>query len=49
MSAKTEPMGTRIPTGIAWQIDLVAESPVTEYDSRSEILREIVVNHFEDE
>jgi hypothetical protein len=39
----TTPVATRVPNEIARQIAHVADNPATELDSRSEVVREIIV------
>jgi metal-responsive CopG/Arc/MetJ family transcriptional regulator len=39
----TTPVATRVPDDVARQIDHVAENPATELDSRSEVVRQLVV------
>lgn len=44
----TEPVATRLPEDVAAHIETVAESPATPQESKSAVVREIVVERFEE-
>jgi len=44
----TEPVATRLPTEVAQHVETVAESPATPHESKSEVVRELVVDSFEE-
>jgi hypothetical protein len=44
----TEPVATRLPQDVAQHVEPVAESPATPHESKSEVVRELVVERFED-
>lgn len=43
----TAPIATRLPEDVVDHVEEVAESPATEHTSKSEVLRQIIVEAFQ--
>jgi hypothetical protein len=43
----TTPVATRLPEDVADHVEAVADSPATEHQTRSEVVREIVISSFD--
>lgn len=43
----TRPVPTRLPEDVADHVETVANSPATDHDSESEVVREIVTEAFD--
>lgn len=45
----TSPIATRLPKDLVDHVEAVAESPATKHQSKSAVVREIVVEAFEEQ